>query len=134
MTQKPKLAHDDLRQFTGDLQRYRHPLARSMIYTPGVKFVAERGGAYWLIDELAFTIAGGEVARVGKRDPRVLDMHFWTLMTVTDQAGEPTARVDSGVEPFCRKRIDYTDFPLDQIDIWAAYDGQHWTLYLPSEH
>jgi len=133
MHEKPTLTHEDLRQFTGDLQRSRHPLARGVIYTPGVKFVAEQGGAYWLIDELAFAITGGQVTKAGKRDPRVLEMHFWTL-TVDDQVGELTARADSDAEPFYVKGIDYTDFPLDKIDIWAAFDGRHWTLYLPSEH
>lgn len=133
MHKKPTLTHDDLRQFTGDLERYRHQLARKVIYTPGIKFVAQRGGAYWLIDELAFAITGGEIDRAGRSDPRVLEMHFWTL-TVSDQVGELTARADSDVEPFFVKGIDYTDFPLDKIDIWAAFDGEHWTLYLPSEY
>lgn len=133
MHNKHTLTETDLRQFTGDLERFRHPFVRCVIYTPGVKFVAEHGGAYWLIDELAFAITGGEVVRAGRSDSRVLEMHFWTL-TVNDQVGELTARADSDVEPFFVKGIDYTDFPLDKIDIWAAFDDEYWTLYLPSEH
>ncbi|MEQ9461040.1 MAG: hypothetical protein RIG82_08820 [Phycisphaeraceae bacterium] len=30
--------------------------------------------------------------------------------------------------------IPLTNFPLDRIDLWAAFDGRYWTLYLPSEH
>jgi hypothetical protein len=133
MHNKHTLTETDLQRFTGDLERFRHPFVRSVIYTPGVKCVAERGGAYWLIDELAFAIAGGEITKAGKREPRVLEMHFWRL-TVNDQVGELTARADSDIKPFFVKGIDYTDFPLDKIDIWAAFDGEHWTLYLPSEH
>lgn len=133
MHKKPTLTHDDLRRFTGDLERYRHPFVRRVIYTPGVKFVAEHGGAYWLIDELASAIASTAFTRACREDPRIGEMHFWTL-TVSEQTGELSARADSDVEPFCTKRIAYTDFPLGKIDIWAAYDGVHWTLYLPSEH
>ena len=42
----------ELGQFTGDLQRYRH-WTRALIYTPGVKHLAERAEAYWLIDLVA---------------------------------------------------------------------------------
>lgn len=133
MHKKPPLTHDDLRQFTGDLERFRHPFARKVIYTPGVQFVAERGGAYWLIDEIASAIAAASFTRACTEDPRIGEMHFWTL-TVSDKSGELTARADSDVEPFYTKRIEYTDFSLEKIDIWAAYDGVHWTLYLPSEH
>lgn len=134
MTNQPRLTHADLRQFTGDLERFRHPLARGVIYTPGVRYLAERGGAYWLIDEMAFAIAGGEAARAGKSDPRVLDLHFWRLEVREDRSAELTARADSGVKPFVVRPIPWTDFPLDHIEVWAGFDGQYWTLYLPSEH
>ena len=51
MEKKP-ITHEDLRQFTGDLERYRTP-NRSVIYTPGIAYLAEHAGAYWLIDAIA---------------------------------------------------------------------------------
>lgn len=128
------LTHEDLRQFTGDLNRFRHPLARGVIYTPGVQFLADRAGAYWLIDEIALAIAGGEVAKAGRQDERVLSLHFWRLDVRGDQSAELTARADSDVPPFVIRQIPWTDFPLAHVDVWAGYDGTHWTLYLPSEH
>jgi hypothetical protein len=128
------LTHADLRQFTGDLDRFRHPLARGVIYTPGVQYLAERAGAYWLIDEIALAIAGGDVARAGQSDDRVLSLHFWKLEVREDRSAALTARADSDVPPFLSRRIPWTDFPLDYLDVWAGFDGQHWTLYLPSEH
>ncbi|MBK9118176.1 MAG: hypothetical protein IPM18_01030 [Phycisphaerales bacterium] len=128
------LTHADLRQFTGDLDRFRHPLARGVIYTPGVQYLAERAGAYWLIDEIALAIAGGAVAKAGKSDDRVLSLHFWKLEVREDRTAELTARADDGVPPFVSKVIPWTDFPLDAVSIWAGFDGRHWTLYLPSEH
>ena len=42
----------DLSGFTGSERWYRHPLVTSLVYTDGVKYVAERAGAYWLIDKI----------------------------------------------------------------------------------
>lgn len=128
------LTHSDLSQFTGDLERFRHQLVRSVIYTPGVRFLAERGGAYWLIDEIALAIASDKLRKAGQSDPRVLDLHFWRLEVHNDCSATLTARADSDVAPFVTRRIPWTDFPLDHVDVWAGFDGQHWTLYLPSEH
>jgi hypothetical protein len=66
-------------------------------------------------------------------DSRLASMQFWRL-TVEDQGAVLTAEADAGEEPFIQQVIPYTDFPLDRIEIWAAYDGTYWTLYLPSEH
>ncbi len=128
------LTHADLQQFTGELGRFRHPLARRILYTPGVQFLAERGKAYWLIDAIALAIAGGEVAKAGRTDPSILCLHFWRLDVREDRSAELTARADSDVPPFITSGIPWTDFPLDHVDVWAGFDGEHWTLYLPSEH
>jgi hypothetical protein len=39
------LNEDDLAYFTGTTQWYRHPLVRSVLYTDGVQYVAQAGGA-----------------------------------------------------------------------------------------
>jgi hypothetical protein len=124
----------DLQQFTGDDVRYAHLLNRRVIYTPGVRHVAEAGQAYWLIDAIASHIGAPPMRRAIARDERIDWMHFWTLKVRSDRSAALTARADKGERPFVRQSIVYTDFPLDRIDIWAAFDGAHWTLYLPSEH
>ncbi|MDA8746445.1 hypothetical protein N9N28_17615 [Rubripirellula amarantea] len=128
------LTKHDLRQFSGDLVRYRHPLNRQVIYTPGVRHVAEEGGAYWLIDAIACHIGSPAFNRAAQRDDRIAAMHFWTLDMDSRFCGVLTARADSPETPFIAQRLEFTDFPLDIIYIWAAFDGEHWTLYLPSEH
>jgi hypothetical protein len=128
------LTKDDLNQFTGDLVRYRHPLNRRVIYSPGVRHIAEEGGAYWLIDAIASHIGSPEFIKAAKRDCRINTMHFWLLETSWGGGAELTARADSGEVAFIKQAIPFTDFPLRQLDVWAAFDGEHWTLYLPSEH
>src|SRR5258708_38127287 len=43
----------NLNQFTGTEQWYRHGLNRNVLFTDGAKYVADQGGAYWLLDEIA---------------------------------------------------------------------------------
>ena len=127
------LQASDLRQFSGDLERFRHPLNRNVIYTPGVQYLAEQGQAYWLIDAIASYFGSDVMNQAMQKDSRLRSMQFWRL-EVKDDAGILTARADDGVEPFVRQEIEYTDFPLEQVDIWAGFYGTRWTLYLPSEH
>ena len=42
-----------MRQFTGSEHWYRHALNRKIVFTDGAKHVADHGGAYWLLDEIA---------------------------------------------------------------------------------
>jgi hypothetical protein len=47
-----KLNEADLSQFTGSENWYRHGINRSVLFTDGAKYVADQGGAYWLLDEI----------------------------------------------------------------------------------
>lgn len=127
------LSLNDLAQFTGELQRFRHPLNPRVIYTPGVHYLAEQAGAYWLIDAIASYFGSEVMERAMAKDHRLRSLQIWKLK-VNDHAAVLTAEADSGVPPFVREEIPFTDFPLDEIDIWAGFDGTYWTLYLPSEH
>jgi hypothetical protein len=50
MTKEHKLTEADLRSFTGSEHWYRRGLVRTILFTDGAKYVADQGGAYWLID------------------------------------------------------------------------------------
>ena len=132
-TDESATIEQELRQFTGDLERTRHGLNRQVIYTPGIEHLAERCGAYWLIDEIALAQLDPRLNGENWMDVRLKEMQFWTL-TVEDAKGLLICQADAGEKPTYRKRIPFTDFPLPKIVIWAAFDGRHWTLYLPSEH
>ena len=131
--EQTRMTHAYLRQFTGDLERFYHPLNRRVIYTPGVQYVAQAGQAYWLIDAIASYFGSQLMQDATLIDPRHQSLQFWRL-DVTNQSAVLTANADAGETPFIRQAIPYTDFQLDHIDIWAEFDGDRWTLYLPSEH
>tara|TARA_R110002049_G_C9174280_1_gene562394 strand:- start:9887 stop:10282 length:396 start_codon:yes stop_codon:yes gene_type:complete len=128
------LKENDLNQFIGDLVRYRHPLNRKVIYTPGVRHVAEAGEAYWLIDAIASWYGSDAFNEAAAKDDRINDWHTWTLTVGEDNAATLRAKADSPDDAFIVQTIPFTDFPLSSIDICAGNDGEHWTLYLPSEH
>ena len=127
---KKEITSADLAQFTGDVERFRS-INRHVIYTPGVKYLADKAGAYWLIDAIASYFMGGHMAYP---DRRLETLQFWRLDVNEDRSAVLTARADSGVVPYITQLIEYTDFPLESVEVWAGFDGKYWTLYLPSEH
>lgn len=135
MTQQNQtLRHEDLAQFTGSTTWYQHPLNRKVIYTEGVQFLAERGGAYWLVDAIASYIDRPQFRRAAAHDPRIAQMHFWNLTVSPDCSATITAIADNGEPPFIEQEIGFMYFPLSQIDIWAQHNGEGYTLMLPSEY
>lgn len=130
----PRLDIEELRRFTGDAARYRHGLNRMVIYTPGVRYLAEQGGAYWLIDAIASYFGSPTMRAAIKKDERLASMQFWRLRKFDDERATLICQADAGEPAAIIQAIPWTDFPLSEVEVWAGYDGEHWTLYLPSEH
>lgn len=110
MTSEKTLNQSDLRQFTGSENFYRHALVRSILYTDGVQYVAETGGAYWLIDEIALA---------QKYDASIAGEEFqlWKL-TVREDRTATLACEDGNGRAVFSKAIEYTDFPLPEISFY----------------
>ncbi|XIA64772.1 DUF6876 family protein [Bradyrhizobium sp. TZ2] len=98
-----KLTSADLAHFTGTAEWYRHGLNRRMLYTDGVQYLAEKGGAYWLLDKIACL----------QLEPKIGAEEFqvWRLHVMDDR----TARLvcddgnDNGTIIYSED-IDFTDF------------------------
>lgn len=117
-----KLTAADLRQFTGTEHWYRHSLARGVLYTDGVQYLAEQAGAYWLIDIIA-------LAQRAEPAVQAQDFQVWTLTVQDDHTA--TLTCDNGNRRTLHtQRIDYTDFPMPEIVLWV--EGP--VILLPSEH
>ena len=52
-TLTPEQLREQLATFTGSELFYVHPLNRKVVYTEGVRFLAQAAGAFWLIDAMA---------------------------------------------------------------------------------
>lgn len=107
-----------LNQFTGTENWYRHWLG--ILYTDGVKFLAEKAGAYWLIDAVASY----------QRKLKDVPFQVWTLDVKKDNSAILQMREDSDMPVRVEQVIEYSDFPLESIRLYFI-DG---VLLLPSEY
>lgn len=130
------LTQNDLQKFTGTEQYHGFGLVGKMtkaVLTDGAMHVAKSGGAFWLMDEIAVAIGG-----VAKQNDRLASIQFWNLSKNKKGGGKLVCREDSGIAPAYVKNLDYTDFPLESIDLWVqpTYIGetQYWVIHLPSEY
>lgn len=122
------LTPSDLRNFTGTEHYYRDPLTQ-LIFTDGVKYMAEKAGAYWLINAI-----GSHQKDIKLKKGRLADLQFWKLEVKPDNTAQLTCREDSGYKPAIVQNIEFTDFPFT-IEIWVGRgEGGDRIAYLPSEH
>ena len=116
------LTQADLRQFTGSEHWYRHAIIKRIVYTDGAKHVADAGGAYWLLDEIA--LAQQYVKAVA-------DEPFQVWKLVLGEGHSATLSCDDGnSNAVFTKRIEFTDFPLPEIRLYFTDN----TILLPSEY
>jgi len=111
-----------LRQFTGTAHWYRHSLNRTVLYTDGAQYVAEHGGAYWLLDAIA-------LAQRSQPAIAAEALQVWTLTVRPDQTATLTCEDGNGKAVFS-KHLPCTDFPLAEISFYFCND----VIHLPSEY
>ena len=124
-----------LAQATGS-QGLHHGMFPTVRYTDGIKYMADNGGAHWLIDLIAIQLRSRKFARWVMEDARLAEQSFWRMTCShngTCRQAYLKCQADKGVRSK-RIKIPFTDFPLDSIDIWVAADGDKWIMYLPTEH
>ena len=122
MTKTKILQQSDLAQFTGSENVYRHTINRNVLYTDGAQYVAEHGGAYWLLDEIA-------VIQPYNKHVAAEAFQVWTLTVGSDRSAWLTCDDGNGNIVFT-KNIEYTDFPLDGITLYFTNN----VILLPSEY
>lgn len=113
----------DLRQFTGSEHWYRHGLNRHVLFTDGAKHVADHGGAYWLLDEIALA-QKYEKAVAGE------EFQVWKLNVDLEKSSATLSCDDGNGKVVYSKAIAFTDFPLPEIVLYFT----NGTILLPSEY
>jgi hypothetical protein len=116
------LNESDLRHFTGSENWYRHGIVRRVLFTDGAKYVADAGGAYWLLDEIA-------LAQQYIKDVAAEPFQVWKLAVNADNSATLACEDGNGNTVF-RKKIEFTDFPLKEITLWFTDN----TILLSSEY
>src|SRR5215471_18753753 len=94
----PTLTQDALHQFTGTEHWYRHPLVRTVTYTDGAQYVAEHGGAYWLLDIIA-------IAQRHEKAVSAEPFQVWKLAVDGKQSGTVICEDGNGKEVY-RQGLD----------------------------
>jgi len=129
-TDKRKIL-DELSQHCGTGNYYRHALTRRLLFTDGIFDMADRLGAYWLVDLVASYVATRDLPA----------MTFWELRRLSPDAVNDAvieAREDTGRPCIVRQLIPFTDFPVEvdeTFSVWLQSTGDgRYVLMLPSEY
>lgn len=124
----PETLTKDLAQFyRSESRRPWSILFRRCVMTDGVKYLADNAGehgAYWLLDIIA------------SYQPRLRKDPFQVWVLKVNRNKKPMAVVtceDGNGKRLVRQKIEYTDFQLDEIKLYAEHDGVYLTIMLPDE-
>jgi len=93
-----------------------------VLYTEGAQYVAEKAGAYWLLDEIA--LAQAYIPQV-KAEP----FQVWNL-TVKPNSSATLVCEDGNGKGVYSKEIEFTDFPAQGIRFFVTDN----VIMLPSEY
>jgi hypothetical protein len=121
-----------LAQCYGSDQPYtKHSLVKRLVFTDSVRHLREMADCFWLVDLIA------------SYQHKLTDQTFqvWKFTCNTKlHLGTMTCEDGNGNE-LVRQEVEYTDFPLDELTLWAELGGygsaDNWTeamvLMIPSE-
>jgi hypothetical protein len=117
---------NELDHFTGTDGYHRWSiLFKNMFLTDGAHHLAERAGAYWLMDI------------IGSYQPALLKkgefFQVWHIYVNSDRSAQVYCDDGDG-NIKVRQQIPYTDFPLADYKLYAQYDGDYVVIMLPSEY
>jgi hypothetical protein len=111
----------DLSEFRGTDNYYKNAYMLGMVYTDGVKHMAETRDAYWLIQ---YVYAKSNYIKALKGEP------FLTIEMSVSDSSATIAITDGNDNILHTDEIEYTDYPDDGVCLWLV-DG---VLLLPSEY
>ena len=112
-----------LQQYTGTSAYYK--LYPKVVLTDGAKFLAEEANCFWLMDVYASHLLcaiDGELESFTCLQMRIKNQHA----TIVIDDG-------NGVE-LAKQTIEFTDFPLHHIKLYACWDNACWVIMLTSEY
>ena len=105
----------ELRQFTGSENIYYLPLFRKYNYTDGVRYLAQKAEAYWLIE----AIFSWQCEKVIRNDSYLQEFQIWKL-EVKEDSSAVLSCYNELEEVIVSQNIPYTDFPLKEITLYLS--------------
>jgi len=124
--QETRMKHDDLAQFTGTEQYFKH-WTGMIVYTDGVQYVGAKGG-YWIID----LIASYQTAIRLEEIP----FQSWKIKIVEKdgQRGFCATMTDGNDNQYIKQEGEFTDLPFDLSFFLQADEKFKAVLMLTSEY
>lgn len=118
------ITQSDLAQFTGTTQWFQHWLKR-FTHTDGIKYLADQGNAYWLIDAIA-----SHQTKELLSDEMLKEFQIWRLVVnLEDKTAKLVCERDTD-DVVVTQNIPYTDFPLSEVKVYLIEE----VLMLQSEY
>ena len=110
-----------LEQFYGT--QYYYPLWPKVFLTDGAQFLAQEAACYWLMDAIASYL------------PQFNGREEFIVAKLNVAASKADLVLDNGNgHVLDTQHIEYTDFPLASIQLYACWGGEFWVLMLTSEY
>lgn len=99
------------------------PICKFAVLTDGTKFLADHAEAYWLMYAVASYL------------PELQDQHTFVSATLDVKQHKAALKLDDGNgKVLAKQEIEFTDFPLPTITLYACWGGDFWVLMLTSEY
>lgn len=120
----------DTSQFYGT-EAYHKVSHLPYVLTDGAKYIADKAGAYWLMDAIASHCMLNQ---------RIRDEGFAVVTLLVDPVDNTaTLQLDDGNDTvLAEQRIEYTDYPEGKRQFYAVRqapdEGTTWVILLPSEY
>ncbi|MEI7849359.1 MAG: DUF6876 family protein [Chloroflexota bacterium] len=100
---------------TESYTRLRYPFMKTvLLLTDGAKYMADTAKAYWLMD----AIASYQIYPAVSAEP----FQVWKLVVNEGRKATLTC-TDGNFNPLSKMEIEFTDFPLPEITLYAEQSG-----------
>jgi hypothetical protein len=110
-----------LRQFTGTENYHRYH--SQTVFTDGALYLAEQARCFWLMDVFASHLC------------EISTDHGMACLKLKRVGEGATVLIDDGDENILAKQlIEYTNFPLNEITLFACWSNEYWVIMLTSEY
>ena len=110
-----------LRDFTGT-QNYHRVLPR-LVITDGVEYLATKANSYWLVTLIYSHLV-----------TKPIHSEFVVARLVVSGKTANLVLDDGNDQVISEQHIEYTNFPLDEVEIYCSYQDRYWVLLLASEY
>jgi hypothetical protein len=134
---KPKAEIEEgLAQFHGTDTWTRHRMFRQLLMTDGILYLRDAADCHWLVDAI-----GSHIFTARRRlNPQAQPFQHWHFKRASLNRVDKPHRLwctdGNSEKAIVSQRIEYSDFPLDEISVYAVWDeGQDaFVLMLPGEY